>query len=127
MGRGPKSIESRVSKRLEKLATKASFGSSSSSGGDMCLFSFTSQLKLSFEDGSGIQQRSAVAIVPNGVSPDRLDLFLANRNLGPYVGPHRAKISDCIKKGFIYTGTVDKVIRTETGIEVEYSITGGGR
>lgn len=131
MGRGSRSSEVGVKKERQEYSQTSGGSTGGSSqkelGGDNCIFSFEASVVIPFNDATGIEKASPVVIVPHHSDPDRLELFIGGKDFGSYDGPHAKRMLGCIKKNYLYDGTVQALNKVRDGVNVEFLIKGRGR
>ena len=126
MGRGTKSHEKNVLKKVENFKGSES-GGSKETAYDGCIFSFETTLKLDPSIVGDVKLGLVTRIIPNHSDSNELDIFVGNRNFGAYRGNHLQKIRNCIKAGYIYEGEVKNVRTDVDKAIITVSIGGKGR
>ena len=131
MGRGSRSSEVGVKKKRQEYSQATGSGAGSNtqneSRGDHCLFSFKASTVISHNDADGIEKASIVVIIPHHSDPNRLDLFIGDKDFGSYNGPHAKRMLVCIKKNYLYDGTVQVLSKVRDSVKIEFLIQGRGR
>lgn len=131
MGRGSRSSEIGVKKEREEHSqakgSGSGGGSQKESSSDSCLFSFEASMLLPRSEATGIEKASPIVIVPHHSNPDRLELFIGGKNFGSYDGANAKRMLVCIKKNYIYDGTVQTLNKVQDNVKVEFLIQGRGR
>lgn len=131
MGRGSRSSEIGVKKEHGEYSQVkgggTGAGSQKESSVDSCLFSFNANVLITQNDATGIEKASSVVIVPHHSNPDGLELFFGGKDFGSYNGKHAKRMLSCIRKNYIYDGTVQSVNKVRDNVRVEFLIQGRGR
>lgn len=131
MGRGSRSSEIGVKKEYEGntqgKGSGAGGGSQKESSSDNCLFSFEASVTIPQNDATEVEKASPVVIVPHHSDPDRLDLFIGGKDFGSYKGSNAKRMLSCIKKNYIYDGTVQSLNIVRDNVIVKFLIQGSGR
>lgn len=131
MGRGSRSSEVSVKKERQENSQAKGSGDGGSSrnelSGDNCLFSFGVHILIPTDDAKGIEKASAVVIVPHHSDQNRLDLFIGGKDFGSYNGLHAKRMLVCIKKNYLYDGTVQVLSKVRNSVKIEFLIQGRGR
>ncbi|MDP2638079.1 MAG: hypothetical protein Q8P26_03390 [Candidatus Levybacteria bacterium] len=131
MGRGSRSSEVSVKKERQESSQAKGSGTGGSSrnesSGDSCLFSFEAHILIPSDDSKGIEKASTVVIVPHHSDPNRLDLFIGGKDFGSYNGSHAKRMLACIKKNYLYDGTVQALSKVHDNVKIEFLIQGRGR
>lgn len=131
MGRGSRSSEIGVKKERQEYSqtggSSSGGGSQKQSSGDSCLFSFEASVVIPQDEATGIEKASPVVIVPHHSDSERLELFIGGKNFGSYDGSYAKRMLACIKKNYVYDGTVQALNNVREGVKVEFLIQGRGR
>lgn len=120
MGRGSKSPEYNVKKQLETFSSSSLGGGSKSASKDSCMFSFSALLKTNNLYTDGLNTGQSAQLVPSYDLSGKLEIVSGSRVIGVYRGTQEEKIRICLKKGYIYEGSIIKLAKgaNETTVSV---------